>query len=62
MSRKHVGSPFQRPRLRRAMALATLVLIGFSTGAAMAGYLGSGDFPTRFLSWRFYGTTSANGS
>ncbi|MEM7585494.1 MAG: matrixin family metalloprotease [Acidobacteriota bacterium] len=49
-------------RLQRMTVLFALVLIGLSTGAAMAGYLGSGRFNTRFLDWRFFGTTSANGS
>lgn len=49
-------------RLKRNVALLAIVIMGASAGAAMAGYLGSGKFPTRFLSWRFFGTTSANGS
>lgn len=51
-----------RVRNRRLIAIVAIAAIGLSTGAALAGYLGSGQFPTRFLSWRFFGTTSANGS
>lgn len=47
---------------KRTLVLFVIALMGLSAGVAMAGYLGSGDFPTRFLSWRFFGTTSANGS
>lgn len=57
MNRKYAGFRFQR-----TVALCTLILVGLSTGAVLAGYLGSGQFPTRFLSWRFFGTTSYNGS
>jgi len=42
--------------------LLVLVLLGLSAGTALAGYLGSGSFPSRYLSWRFFGTTSYNGS
>ena len=52
----------QNNRFKRTTALFVLVLLGLSTGAAMAGYLGSGRFNSRFLDWRFFGTTSANGS
>ena len=48
--------------LKRATALFLVALLGLSSGAALAAYLGAGDFPTRFLSWRFFGTTSFNGS
>lgn len=47
---------------KRLVVLGIFALAGLTAGAAMAGYLGSGKFPTRFLSWRFFGTTSANGS
>lgn len=46
----------------RTTVLLALALVGLSTGAALAGYLGSGRFPTRYLDWRFFGTTSYNGS
>ena len=48
--------------LKGAVILLVIAITGLSAGAAMAGYLGAGDFPTRFLSWGFFGTTSANGS
>lgn len=49
-------------RWKRSIILLTIALIGLSSGAAFAGYLGSGKFNSRFLDWRFFGTTSANGS
>lgn len=50
------------PRLRRAVILFVVAALGLCAGAATAGYLGSGKFSSRFLDWRFFGTTSANGS
>ncbi len=47
---------------KRVLTLFVLVLLGLSAGAAFAGYLGSGKFPSRYLSWQFFGTTSYNGS
>ena len=47
---------------KKVVAIFAIALVGLSTGAAFSAYLGSGQFPTRFLSWRFFGTTSANGS
>ena len=43
---------------KRTLTFFVIALLGLSAGAAMAGYLGAGDFPTRFLSWRYYGTSS----
>lgn len=62
MKATHAEPRLQRSRLHKSLVLCTLILVGFSTGAALAGYLGSGKFPTRFLDWRFFGTTSYNGS
>lgn len=50
------------PRLRRAVILSIVAGLGLCAGVATAGYLGSGSFSSRFLDWRFFGTTSANGS
>ena len=50
------------PVAKRATALFLIALLGLTSGAALAGYLGSGDFPTRFLDWQFFGTTYYNGS
>ncbi|MEO1086089.1 MAG: matrixin family metalloprotease [Acidobacteriota bacterium] len=47
---------------KRLATLLVMALLGLSAGSALAGYLGSGKFPTRFLKWRFFGTTSFNGS
>ena len=47
---------------KKTVSLFVVALLGLSAGVALAGYLGSGKFPSRFLSWRFFGTTSANGS
>lgn len=56
-------STITTPSVRqRTLVLFVLALLGLSAGAAMAGYLGSGSFPTRFLDWRFFGTSSYNGS
>lgn len=62
MNATHAESRLARPRLQKSLVLCALVLVGLSTGAALAGYLGSGKFPSRYLDWRFFGTTSYNGS
>ncbi|MCG8455768.1 MAG: hypothetical protein MI919_05760 [Holophagales bacterium] len=49
-------------RASPGLVIAVVAVLGLSAGASMAAYLGSGDFPTRFLDWRFFGTTSFNGS
>lgn len=49
-------------RVKKALAICVIALVGLTTGAVFANYLGNGRFPTRNLDWRFFGTTSANGS
>lgn len=47
---------FERKGFGKAVALLTIALVGLSAGAALAGYLGSGYFPTRYLDWAHIGT------
>lgn len=49
------------PKVRRVLALALVVSLGFATGV-LANYLGSGQHPTNNLKWAYYGVTSGGGS
>lgn len=45
---------------RTATAVALVCALGYVTGAA-ANYLGSGQHPSRFLRWTYFGATSGGG-
>lgn len=47
---------------RRTLVLVLVVLVGFTSGAWAADYLGSGQHSSRFLNWNYFGVTSYNGS